>query len=1061
MIEKRSTLMAIFMALLPVCSNLAMARQSGPVGYWNFDQAGGQILHDSSGHENHGRIHGAKWIESGSGHALKFDGLDDYVDCGNDTSLDIRGPMTLSAWVRPTTASAQEPGIAGKYFASYALSLYRGGCWWYISSGSNQAMAPLSGTNRWHQVTGSFDGEWMRLYVNGFEVAKKKSKTTTVNPGKNFLIGHIAPNLEAIDAAGHGRGYFQGLVDEVKVYDRALSLQEVITEYNHQARDKGLAPRDTSWFDRFRLKSYHYPEKEKIVVEVDYRGLLPMAEGARLFAKLLTPDGVQPINTQEIIPNPEQPAAELSFALDGFAPGTYLVHAVMDRNGTQVTEEKSIFLHPRPAAKLPSPGEKLVPALPSPHPPIQYDFSLAPGGGFSVKINDVDYPVESSYSFPHGGNNRLTVEESPKRDGESVWKPDCRRLDDKNYQVSARGMFYSIDRRISLKPNHILIQDTFTNNSDEVVGIILDNRIDTRAQPAAMIHLPKNYTIFIAADDHGLGIVGLDDVYQLQQETRATQGIASMATDKFGLDRNASYTVEWAVYPTASGDYFDFINALRKVERLNRTVDGAFGLIGDGEGLTTAADRRLPADPKAVRAKGMKYVSYFYLIAPEDDPGMSLEGFEFTEYPKESALLKQVIAESHRLNPGLKVMFHIAHGLYATKQSERLFADSRVIDAAGNQVMYGPDSADYYCRYFSRQCFDAGQRWWIFYPTMENSFGKAMLDAIDTMLDEIGASAMYADGFVSGYAGGHTYNTWDGQSVEIDSKTKTVIRKMGNVTLLALPVLKAACRKVAARGGVVITNGQAGPRSLWREHYFTTCETSGGDQFPISRLHLGPTVTAFGDPTRIHNRRDLYHDFLAKLDWGALYFYYGDRNFSVEEEMIIRHCYPFTLDELHSGWIKGNERMITKIPGVYGWHADWRLHQVHRSDARGMLVPNADFSTADGNGVRTELHLEEYESAVVEKIPVEVLTQDPVNVLVDQYDSAAIQLRISGQADLRLNLETGAFPIEAGQRYLVQTDQSAPVGLRAAPALAFPVTVAGASTIRITPAAATLDHGSL
>jgi hypothetical protein len=195
---------------------------------------------------------------------------------------------------------------------------------------------------------------------------------------------------------------------------------------------------------------------------------------------------------------------------------------------------------------------------------------------------------------------------------------------------------------------------------------------------------------------------------------------------------------------------------------------------------------------------------------------------------------------------------------------------------------------------------------------MENSFGKAMLNAIDFMLEEIGTSGMYADGFVSGYARGYTYNAWDGHSGQIDPKTRAVQRKMANVTLMALPVLKAVCRKVAAKGGVVITNGQAGPRSLWKEHYFTTCETSGGDQLPISRLHVGPTVTAFGDPQRIKTRRDPYRDILAKLNGGALYFYYDDKDYAVEERMLARHMYPFTLEELHAGWTKGKERIITR-----------------------------------------------------------------------------------------------------------------------------------------------------
>ena len=1043
----------IVLVVAVVCSEAGAAPQDGLVAHWDFNHGNGLMLRDSSGNGNHGRICGAKWVTSGTGYALEFDGLDDYVDCGNDASLDIRGPVTLAAWVRPTTASAKEPGIVGKYFHSYALTLYRGGCWWYISSGGNNVSAPLTKTGRWHHVLGTFDGERLRLYVNGRQCAEKKSKVKSVNPGKNFLMGRIVPDPAAPNAASQARGHFEGLLDEVKVYNRALSLQEVIIEYNREARDKGLVPRDTSWFGRFRLKKYHYPEKEELVVEVDYLGLLPIAEGSKLFVDLIRSGDGKPVTRQTIEPDHDQPQVEVAFSLSGLTPDRYEVRALLNRAGGEDTEGKISFAHPPPPSRLPAPEQEVVPPLPPPKPPVQYQFSLAPGGGFSLGIKGNDYPVQSSYSFPHGGKNRLTVENAPDGKGEPAWQVSSRKLDHKSYQVTAGGEHYSIDRRITLKANHVLVRDTITNNSRDVVGIILSNHVDTRGKTVSSVEMPKNSTFFISAADHGLGMIGLDDVYQLQQDTRYRNGVAAMVTDKFGLDRGASYTVEWAVYPTTTGDYFEFINTLREVEGINRTIEGAFGLVGDGEGLVTADDRRIPPSPKEVQAEGLKYVSFFYLIAPADDPGMSLEGIEFTEYPMECALLKKTIAETHRLNPGIKVMFHIAHGLYATNQPERIFPDSRVIDADGNQVMYGPNAASYYCRYFSRERFDQGHRWWIFYPTMENSFGKAMLKAVDYMLEEIGTSGMYADGFASGYARGYTYNTWDGHSVEIDPATHSVKRKMGNVTLMALPVLRTVVRKVAAKGGVVITNGRPGPRSLWKENYFTTCETSGGDQFPISRLHVGPTVTAFGDPQRIKSRRDLYRDVLDKLNWGALYFYYGDKDYAVEERMLVRHMYPFTLEELHAGWTKGKERIITRIPGVYGWHADRHLHRVYRSDGRGILVPNEDFSTADATEVRTELRLGELESAVVERIPAVLLTASPMNVLVKEYNKSGLQLLLNGRGSLHVVLTDGDFRIEEGKTYLVASGKSDPVRVDAGRTLAVPLTLDGDTVVRIFPPA--------
>ncbi len=1042
------------LAALPaflVCLSVAAAGEPSLVGHWDFREGRGSILHDRSGNKNHGRILGPKWSTIGEDPVLQFDGLDDYVDCGKGPSLDIRGPMTLAAWVRPVSVSAKEPGILGKYFESYALTLYRGGCWWYISSGGNNLSVPLR-SGRWHHLVGTFDGKTMNLYLNGVRRARGKSKYETVRTGKNFLMGRIVRDPDAKNAADQIRGHFQGSLDEVKVYNRALSLREVVAEYNRCAEAKGRTIRDTSCFGRFRLAAYPYFQRKELVVEVDSTGLIPIPEGSVISVDLVRPGRNDPIAGRKIQLRPNRPLDEVAFSLEGLPTGQYEVRARLEGSFPQKIEQGATFVHKEPVVTLPAPQQAVVSGLPPGKVPIDYQFRLGPGGGFVVSVKDQSYPVESSYSFPHGGKNRLVVGKDRGGEGELVWRVASRQLDKTHYEVTASGKYYAIRRRITLYPNRILVNDAITNKSPDVLGIILGNSVDTTGKPITSVETADNFTLFVAGLDHGIGLVGLDDIYQLQQQTSYHGRVAAMTTNRFGLDRDASYTIEWAIYPTGTGDLYDFVNTFRQVEALNRTIEGAFYLVGDGEGLVGPESRRSPPSPEVVKAKGVKYASFFYLIAPADDPGMSLEGIEFTEYPKESALLKKTIAETHRLNPGLKTMFHIAHGLYATNQPEKLFPDSRVIDSAGNQVLYGSNSASYYCKYFSQERFDQGHRWWIFYPTLENSFGKAMLKATDYMLDYIGTSGMYADGFVSGYAGnGYTYNTWDGHSVEIDPETKTVKRKMGNVTYMALPVLKAVTRKVAARGGVVITNGRPGPRSLWKENYITTCETSGGDQLPISRLYVGPTVTAFGDPQRIKTRRDLYHDVLAKLDWGALYFYYGDKNFSVRDPMLVRHMYPLTLEELHAGWIKGKERIITRLSGVYGWRGQKQLHRVYCSDARGVLVANTDFSTADASEVRTELELAEFESAVVEKIPVVLETTRPVNFLVSRYDAGGLELRLHGKGKIRLILTTGKFPIQPGKTYLILAGGRDRVKADAAGVLTAEIVLKGENLIRLLP----------
>ncbi|MFH1923766.1 MAG: hypothetical protein ABIP48_28240, partial [Planctomycetota bacterium] len=153
--------------------------------------------------------------------------------------------------------------------------------------------------------------------------------------------------------------------------------------------------------------------------------------------------------------------------------------------------------------------------------------------------------------------------------------------------------------------------------------------------------------------------------------------------------------------------------------------------------------------------------------------------------------------------------------------------------------------------------------------------------------------------------------------------------------------------------------------------------------------------------------------------------------------------------ELHAGWTQGKERIVTKVPGVYGWRGDRRLHRVYRSDARGILVPNEDFSTADAEEVRTELRLGEWESAVVERISVELSAARPVNFLMRGYDASGVQLVLNGRGPVRVILTSGEFPVEEGKTYLVASGKSSPAAVEAGRTLDVPLELDGETLVRI------------
>lgn len=1127
--------------------------QQGLVARWTCDEGQGEVLADTSGNENHGAIHGATWVRSADGHALQFDGADDYVDCGSGPSLDITGPLTIQLWAQPTAANRGEPGIAGKFFESYAITYYGNG-YFYISSGGNNVSGPTR-INTWSHLAGTFDGTTLRFYVNGIEVASRQSRFDAVKQGGRFTIGCIVGDAAADDPNLRNTAFFPGLVDDVRVHNRALSQREVLECYNEQADSKGLEPFDTSRFGKLGLASFFYPDEHRLVVTVDSRWVQPLPKYATAVLELAQAGVVQPRETLGVGAGGGSKEEEVVFSLDGLPDGEYEVRGYVKqiegiiqaeepaRQSEQVNARQSDWLEGKvdlrggwveydvdvpageyhlavlaarirdaagirctiagqepveaslngteggaaavwertewerigrytlaaghhtlrveampvtgqdgkeygfytyidafalepvaagtagrqaaqsmrfplplpPAPPVPSPERRTVGALPPVATPPAYQATITPGGGIEVTVGGKRFRVESSYSYPNGGFNHLAAGPADAS-GEAEWQVETPQNGATACSTRASGKFYGVERRIELEPTRISVRDTIRNGGTDVLGVMLSNCINLRGVDGANVVQMSNPTIFAAQGEAGVGLIALDDLYQLQLTTGYSEGLAEVRDDHFGLDAGASYTLEWAIYPTlspipgAQADYYDFINQVRADEGLNgSTIDGGFAWMP----FDSIPEREY------AELRNARYFSTGTPWRPVDDPQVSIEGIEFMEYPQECARIKAQFEQVKREHPGARVMIHVAHGLYCTNRPEELFADSRAIDANGRQFDYGGDREDYYTRYWSKERFDAGWRWWIFYPTPENSFGRAMLKAMEYMMDEMGATAMWADGYMSGYVQGlYSYDRWDGHSVTIDPQTKLVTQKKCLAPYAALPVLRDTIRLIADRGGVLITNGVPGPRSLWREQYITSNETGGGDARPIGGLHLGRTVTPLGNHTALHTERDIYRDILNKLDFGALYWWYGEGGL-LTHKTLVEHMYPITFESIHSGTVRGRERIVTKESGVYGWPEDRSLHAVYLYDARGALTPHVFLTTVDAAGVRTQVTLVPEQSAAVVKVPITLTSGAPVNVRVMEYDADGVRLELNGTEAVTITIGDGEYAVGADARHAV------------------------------------------
>jgi hypothetical protein len=190
------------------------------VAYWQLDEGEGTTAYDSAGH-NHGDIHGAEWADGKIGGALEFDGVDDYVTVGKDDDTFPSTILTWSVWIKPSSYTSEGVILWDDDFQSggdRGIELRSDGRIGAGSWFSDPVSRSVISLGEWYHIVFTSSGVAKSLYING---------------GLNARIWGVLPNHSGRSfisiGSGHDgyRGYFHGLIDDVIIYDRALSAEEI------------------------------------------------------------------------------------------------------------------------------------------------------------------------------------------------------------------------------------------------------------------------------------------------------------------------------------------------------------------------------------------------------------------------------------------------------------------------------------------------------------------------------------------------------------------------------------------------------------------------------------------------------------------------------------------------------------------------------------------------------------------------------------------------------------------------------------------------------------------
>jgi chitodextrinase len=196
---------------------------SGLVAAYGFDEGAGTTIRDASGQNNNGVATAAAWTTGKFGNALVFNGTSSQVTIPDAPSLRLTAAMTLEAWVFPTSTPTGWRAIVDKNVDGYYLMASTdngnlpgvGGNW--TNGNRNVFGTSVIPVNAWTHLATTFDGSTIRLFVNGVQVASV-AQTAPLSPTADTL---------QIGADFYPTEYFAGLIDEVRIYNRALSPAEI------------------------------------------------------------------------------------------------------------------------------------------------------------------------------------------------------------------------------------------------------------------------------------------------------------------------------------------------------------------------------------------------------------------------------------------------------------------------------------------------------------------------------------------------------------------------------------------------------------------------------------------------------------------------------------------------------------------------------------------------------------------------------------------------------------------------------------------------------------------
>ena len=556
--------------------------------------------------------------------------------------------------------------------------------------------------------------------------------------------------------------------------------------------------------------------------------------------------------------------------------------------------------------------------------------------------------------------------------------------------VDFKCKYYTLHRTIHAAGHKLVVRDTYKNITSGDLAIAFDNILTPARIPKkdnvriAGCYRPgsapvpdspaQNSSILFENPNGTLAMVLEDDFYRLQAALKKSTGRGAVQNRSFALPPNDSYTFEFSFYPIGNGDYWDFINQLRRDWKLNTKIDG--NLIF----CTCPHPQVASYTPEILQNAVVKYLGGKY-IGGTNNTWYGQPSFWIT--PGSRNFMKDYVSRDHQLkkllnaskkvrkwSPDLSVVARIQTVFGAPPQGLKdpvPYADSVIIEANGKPKQRISRSRDKKPVGFIN----------LHYPMVGNSYYKLLVDLVNKAMDS-GIKTIYFDTFCYSFwslYGRWTYDRWDNRTVDIDQKTWTIAKKKADLAVLSSDAAVELNKLITKRGGKMFFNGTPTTRkqmSILPTSY--SFAESSYNQLPITQHASHPVNLGYypGYQTRKNawkTPKDMYENAMDNLEYGCLTYVYWLTSKLPTAPTIYARMFPITIKNIYAGCVEGEERIVTKRSGKYsfGTNTEPEIYIYNKEGVESS--PTADqvkFETVDGK-VIVHLTLPEGFAAVLEK----------------------------------------------------------------------------------------------